>query len=148
MTGVIINALVLQKSHRSAPPTPPATASPSGPPAPPATATAEAAPIVVAPPSRPVELSGAAEGQPTRTDPIRDLLRGDSGPKEAESKRLILAAQTALMKLGYPVKADGVAGASTQQAIQQYERMHGYIPLGEITPKIVKDLTAAAAAQR
>ncbi|HXW20114.1 MAG TPA: peptidoglycan-binding domain-containing protein [Roseiarcus sp.] len=148
MTGVIINALMLQKSHRSAPPAPPAMASPSAPPAPAATASAEVAPVVVAPPSRPVGLSGAAEAQPARTDPIRDILRGDSGPKEAENKRLILAAQGALIKLGYSVKADGVAGASTQQAIQQYERTHGYIPLGEITPKIVKDLTAAAAAQR
>jgi hypothetical protein len=148
MTGVIINALVLQKSHRSAPPVPASTAGLVAPQSPAPPASAEVAPIVVAPPSRPIELGSAAEGSAARTDQIRDILRGDSGAKEGESKHLILAAQTALIKLGYAVKANGVAGASTLQAIQQYERTHGYIPLGEITPKIVKDLTAAAAAQR
>ena len=55
-----------------------------------------------------------------------------------------LAAQNALIKLGFAVKADGVDGATTRQAIQQFERAHGFIPLGEITPKLVKELTAAA----
>ncbi|HYC25234.1 MAG TPA: peptidoglycan-binding protein [Roseiarcus sp.] len=148
MTGVIVNALVLQKSHRS--PAPPAAAAAAlvPPAAQPTIASPESAPIAVAPPSRPADLGGDGEGSGARADPIRDLIGGNSGPKETEAKRLILAAQTALIKLGYPIKATGLAGPSTQQAIQQYERTHGYIPLGEITPKIVKELTAAAAAQR
>jgi Putative peptidoglycan binding domain len=148
MTGVIINALALQKSHRGAPPPAPLVAPAVAliaPPAQPATASGESAPIMVAPPSRPPDHGAGAETSAGRTDPIRDLIRGDSGPKDLEAKRLTLAAQTALIKLGFAIKADGLAGASTQQAIQQYERAHGYIPLGEITPKLVKELSAAAA---
>jgi hypothetical protein len=170
MTGVIINALALQKSHRGALPAAPiaapvATAAaplagpvatpPAAPagalgaqPAQPATANGEGAPVMVAPPSRPADLGAAAETPGGRTDPIRELIRGESGSKDVEAKRLTLAAQTALIKLGFAIKADGFAGASTHEAIQQYERTHGYIPLGEITPKLVKELSAAAAAQR
>jgi hypothetical protein len=151
MTGVIINALALQKSHRGAPPAAPLAAPAAGlgaPPAQPATTSGESAPIVVAPPSRPADHGGVAETSGGRTDPIRDLIRTESGPKDVEAKHLTLAAQTALIKLGFAIKADGLAGASTQQAILQYERTHGYIPLGEITPKLVKELSAAAAAQR
>ena len=60
------------------------------------------------------------------------------------SAHLAIAAQSALIKLGFAIKADGVAGASTQQAIQQFERAHGLAPSGEVTPRLVKLLSAAA----
>ena len=41
----------------------------------------------------------------------------------------MLAAQTALAKLGYPVKADGEEGSATQQAIRDFERAHGLPPV-------------------
>ena len=158
MTGIIINALLLQKSHRlaagepaaaqSAPIKAPALTPPPAPP--PAATTAESAPPAAAPapPARPADLGALIEETalpPHNGDPIRDLLRSDSGGKDsAETKHLVLAAQNALIKLGFSVKADGVDGATTRQAIQQFERTHGFIPLGEITPKLVKQLTAAA----
>jgi hypothetical protein len=126
LTGIIVNALLLQKSHRVAAAEPPAQSAPAKAPPP--------------PPSPPAQTASA------NADPIRDLLRTDVSKDNSDSKRLIVAAQNALIKLGFAVKADGVAGASTQQAVQQFERTHGLIPSGEITPKIVKQLTAAASA--
>ena len=164
MTGIVVNALLLQKSHRLASVEPPATqAAPARAPAPaeaPSAAAPTAAPTAEsaqapAPPTRPADLRALIDAttpppsQSRTSDPIRDLLRADSGGKEnPEAKRLTLAAQNALIKLGFAVKADGVDGATTRQAIQQFERAHGFIPLGEITPKLVKELTAAANSAR
>jgi len=154
MTGIVINALFLQKTHRFAVIAPPVSTAPAKAPAPAAppaqaVAPAETAP---APPARPADLGALIESTaapPRGGDPIRDLLRAEPGGKEsAEAKRLTLAAQNALIKLGFAIKADGVDGASTRQAIQQFERAHGLIPLGEITPKLVRQLTAASEAAR
>jgi peptidoglycan hydrolase-like protein with peptidoglycan-binding domain len=56
----------------------------------------------------------------------------------------VLGAQNALVKLGYAVKPDGADGAATRQAIREFERAHG-LPQTEITPRLVKQLNAAAA---
>ena len=78
---------------------------------------------------------------PRTSDPIAELLRGGM---RLEDPRLILAAQNALAKLGYGVKADGRAGAATQQALRDFERAQGLPLATEITPRIVDKLTAAA----
>jgi hypothetical protein len=147
LTGIVINALVMQKEHRAAPlfgaPRPPTEI--SQPPAAPAPATAQGAPVAAQPPVRPAGLGAASDAAPIppsrADDPIRDLLRGDAGKDPAH---LTIAAQNALIKLGFAIKADGVVGASTEQAIQQFERAHGVAPSSEITPRIVKLLSAAA----
>jgi hypothetical protein len=155
MTGIIINAMLLQHSHRLALTPPPSSvkASEAPSPAPAASATnasagGETSSAPVTPPARPADLGALIEsttGSTHSSDPIRDLLRSDSGNKDGEAKKLTIAAQTALIKLGYAIKADGVVGASTQQAIQQFERQHNLTPSGDITPKLVKQLNAAAA---
>jgi hypothetical protein len=141
LTGIVINALLLQKERRPAPfnaatgaerVVAPAAAPPAG------------APIVARPPERPAGLGESATPTPlppSRGDPIRDLLRGDAARDPAH---LTLAAQNALVKLGFSVKPDGVVGASTLQAIAQFERAHGLSPSAEITPRLVRELVAAA----
>ena len=57
-----------------------------------------------------------------------------------------MAAQTALAKLGYPVKPDGNDGLATQQALRDFERIHGLPSSTEITPRLLKQLTQAARA--
>jgi peptidoglycan hydrolase-like protein with peptidoglycan-binding domain len=57
---------------------------------------------------------------------------------------LILAAQTALVKLGYTVKPDGKEGAATQQALRDFERAHWLPAAPEINERVVKQLTLAA----
>jgi hypothetical protein len=149
LVGIGVNALLFQHERRpaplfgslvapfSSPAQPPAA--PAVPKPPSAEREAPAAPPPVAlPPARPAE---AAEGSPS--DPITDLLRGDS---HVDGAHLILSAQTALAKLGYPVKPDGNDGLATQQAVRDFQRAHGLPISTEITPRLVKQLTVAARA--
>jgi hypothetical protein len=146
LTGIVVNALLMQKERHSAPffaaPRPAAVV--AEPPARPANAVVESAPAVAVPPARPIDLSTSTDPVPVPPprsgDPIRDLLRGDA----RDSGHLTAAAQNALIKLGFAIKADGVEGASTEQAIQQFERTHGLAATSEITPRLVKQLSSAA----
>ncbi|MGA2041774.1 MAG: peptidoglycan-binding protein [Roseiarcus sp.] len=154
LAGIVVNALVMQNEKRVAPsyaaPSPAATEVERPPPAP--AAGVDAAPAVVQPPIRPAGLGGATPLSPARGgDPIRDLLRGDDpirdllrGDAARDGAHLTLAAQNALVKLGFPIKPDGVAGASTLQAIAQFERAHGMTASGAITLRLVQRLNAAA----
>jgi len=156
VAGIGVNALLLQRGRHPAPlfappapsvPTPSASAAPPPPPAPPAPsheALSSPAPpaaeprLPAEPPTRPATSDpGAARD----TDPIGALLRSET---QSEDARLVLAAQNALVKLGYAVKADGAEGAATKQAVRDFERTHG-LPPSEITPRLVKQLNAAAA---
>ncbi len=91
--------------------------------------------------------AGAGPPGPERTvapraaDAIGDLLRGEA---PADSSRLVVAAQSALAKLGYSVKADGAQGAATDQALREFEKAHGLPISTEITPRLVKQLNSAA----
>jgi peptidoglycan hydrolase-like protein with peptidoglycan-binding domain len=67
-----------------------------------------------------------------------------AGETHSDASHLILTAQTALAKLGYPVKPDGKEGAATQQALRDFERAHGLPAATEINERVVKQLTLAA----
>lgn len=173
--GVTANALVLQREHRpptpflssvDAPPAattpiaaapPMASVAPAPAPAPipspapapePAVAPDGASLPNLLPPVRPSGLGAAAEPVPARAnangDAIGDLLRGGA-PKD--NSRLTLAAQNALLKLGYVVKPNGVAGPDTISALRDFEKTHGLPASAEITAKLVKSLTGALNAQ-
>ena len=154
LVGIIVNALALQKERHPAPffaskPAAPAQAAvpaPAAIPVAPAVAAApDNSPVAVQPPVRPSSLGAAPDASAARsTDPIRDLLRGDVGK---DASHLTLAAQNALIKLGYSVKANGLAGPATIAAIHEFEHAHGLAASSEITPKLVKQLTAAASAE-
>ena len=148
LIGIAVNALLLQRERHPAPlfgfaPPKPAAAAPAPaePPAPKraedAAPPAQLSPIV--PPARPVD---AAAGSASVSDPIADLLAGETHSDAAS--RLTLTAQTALSKLGYPVKPDGKEGAATEQALRDFEHAHGLSPATEITERLVKQLTLAA----
>jgi len=66
------------------------------------------------------------------TEPAAPAARGKS----------VLAAQRALVKLGFVLNPDGVAGAATRQAIERYERDHGLPVHGEVTPALSRQLSA------
>ena len=152
LIGIGVNALLFQHERHPAPlfgSLPPASASvgrvPPAPPTPkPASVEHDASAAQSAaalPPARPPEAADASLSPPS--DPITDLLRGEA---RVDGSHLILAAQTALAKLGYPVKADGNDSLATQQALRDFERAHG-LPLStEITPRLVKQLTLAGRA--
>jgi Putative peptidoglycan binding domain len=150
LAGIAVNALLFQHERRPPPlfgsllpPFSSASRAPAASPAPkPAEHDASAAQAPAAlPPARPAEAPDASSSLPS--DPITDLLRGEA---RVDGAHLILAAQTALAKLGYPVKPDGNDGVATQQALRDFERVHGLPPSTEITPRLVKQLTVAARA--
>jgi peptidoglycan hydrolase-like protein with peptidoglycan-binding domain len=147
LIGIGVNALLLQRERHPAPlfgfapQQPPAAPAPTETPAP-KRVNAEsdappAQPSAALPPARP---AAAAESSPSASDPIADLLAGETH----SDARLILAAQTALVKLGYTVKPDGKEGAATQQALRDFERGHGLPAATEINERVVKQLTLAA----
>jgi peptidoglycan hydrolase-like protein with peptidoglycan-binding domain len=53
---------------------------------------------------------------------------------------MVAAAQRALVKLGFVLEADGVAGTSTRQAIERYERDRGLPARGVLSPDLVRRL--------
>jgi len=73
-------------------------------------------------------------------DQIGALLRG----KPDDGSPLVRAAQIALAKLGYAVKSNGAEDGATRRALRHFERAHGLAPTTEISPELVKQLTAAA----
>ena len=149
LVGIGVNALLLQRERHPAPlfgyaaPKVP-SAAPAPPPPQKPTSTEDIAPpaqsSVALPPARPAESTGSS---PPGSDPIAELLAGEP---RGDASRLTLAAQTALAKLGYPVKPDGKEGSATEQALREFERAHGLPPATEITERLVKQLTAAARA--
>jgi hypothetical protein len=151
LVGIGVNALLLQRERHpaplfgyAAPKLPSATPAPAPPPPQKPASTEDTAPpaqpSATLPPARPAESAGSSS---SASDPIAELLAG--GP-HGDATRLTLAAQTALAKLGYPVKPDGKEGSATEQALREFERAHGLPPATEITERLVKQLTAAARA--
>jgi len=159
LVGIGVNALLLQRERHpaplfgyAAPKLPSATPAPTPPPqkpastedtAPPAQLSATlppAQPSATLPPARPAESAGSSS---SASDPIAELLAGEP---HGDATRLTQAAQTALAKLGYPVKPDGKEGSAAEQALREFERARGLPPGTEITERLVKQLTAAARA--
>jgi len=99
--------------------------------------------------------SGRPHAPPAETaeakqqDPISQLLKTPAPPHEekpaaapAAENKSVLAAQRALVKLGFVLKPDGVAGATMRRAIERYERDRGLPVHGELTPSLLRRLSA------
>ncbi len=70
----------------------------------------------------------------SRSDPLGDLI---------DSSRRIAAVQRALTDYGYgQLKATGVAGSDTQAAIQRFERDRRMPVTGQVSDRLVKELSA------
>lgn len=163
---ILVNALAWQKNRHSAPllfsrtvPAPPAKE--------PKTAETFAAPAPRrAQPGFPQDESGKRPQQDapqTRAnvstgapqDQISAILHASS-PSPPPSKpapsaanppapdKSVRDAQRALVKLGFVLKADGVAGTATRKAIARYERDHGLPVRGQLTPALMQRLCAEA----
>jgi hypothetical protein len=104
------------------------------------------APVVITPPPQ-----QNPHPQPARST-IGDLIRlGDMPPippalvAKVEPSRLVTSGQRALAKLGYgPMKADGVLGPSTRQAIERFERDRRLTVTGDFAPRTARELAAAS----
>ena len=110
--------------------------------------------VAVLPPTRPANLGvvrpAASAGGPVEpapsargADAIGEILRADTA-KDGEKQ--VLEAQNALIKLGYVLRADGSPGAATSAALHDFERAHSLPITTDVTPRLLKQLTAALAA--
>jgi len=88
--------------------------------------------------------SGARNAE---TDTIADMIRmGGPVPVppamvgRAEPDDRVAAAQRALLKLGYGVRVDGLAGPGTRQAIETFERDRRLTVTGELTQRTIREL--------
>jgi hypothetical protein len=79
-----------------------------------------------------------------RPDPISQILRETSDAPAPQPSRTVLAAQRALVKLGYVLQPDGIAGEATRKAILQYEADHRLPQRGELSAKLIRTLSRAA----
>ncbi|NDA47233.1 MAG: peptidoglycan-binding protein, partial [Alphaproteobacteria bacterium] len=78
-------------------------------------------------------------------DPIAALIGPTStaaAPHSEADKARVQSAQRALIKLGFVLKADGVMGSSTRQAIEKFERDRNLAVTGDLSPKTIKELSA------
>ena len=79
--------------------------------------------------------SVSAAAQPTRHDPIADLI--------APSSKRVLTIQRALAEYGYgQIKPNGTFGPETKDAIEQFERARKMPVTGQISPRLVRELSA------
>lgn len=69
-----------------------------------------------------------------RTPPVK-AERSPSAPSKP-----VMAAQRALVKLGFVLNPDGVAGTTTRRAVERYERDHGLLVRGVLTPALMRRL--------
>jgi rhodanese-related sulfurtransferase len=158
LTGVIVNALFLQRGPHPAPlfaaappmrepvrqpvaPAPPPALTPTPVPRP---AQFSTAPAPQAQPAAPI--ARAASVTPVRdraADQIGDLLRGGPSTQtvatDAGGTR-VAAAQRALEKLGYGVSVDGVYGAGTRAAVQRFERERNLPVTGDLNARTLREL--------
>jgi Putative peptidoglycan binding domain len=77
----------------------------------------------------------APRGRSTALDPAR---------RAAAPSKPVLAAQRALVKLGFVLNPDGVAGETTRRAIERYEHDHGLPVHGDLTPALMLQLITEA----
>lgn len=86
-------------------------------------------------------------------DKISQLIKAPAAPSAhpspavsapVEPNKTVLAAQRALIKLGFVVNPNGVVGATTRQAIERYERDRGLPVHGDLTPSLMRKLATEA----
>ncbi len=91
--------------------------------------------------------------EPASRDQISALLQEGQAPSarsraarpakaDTASDKKVLAAQRALVKLGFVLNPDGIAGAATRQAVERYERERGLPVRGALSPEILRRLSA------
>jgi hypothetical protein len=142
LTGILANAMFFQTTRHPAPifggpvvarPTTMVSTQPTAPPA-------SAIPVPV---PRPVEFTSATaprDAMDAPKDQIGNLLKGSSTPAADTGK--LVAAQRALARLGYPVKADGVMGATTRQSIEKFEQSRKLPMTGDLSARTLRELSA------
>jgi Putative peptidoglycan binding domain len=135
--AIVINALYLQPGPHPAPifaiapPVPAAVTSEAPPPSHPHAPVAE---IVRSEPSAmPVKAPAVAHAQAPTRDPIGNLIN---------SSRPLAPIQRALSEFGYgPLETNGTLGPNTRAAIERFERDHRLPVTGQISDRLIRELS-------
>lgn len=150
LCGVAANALFFQTARHPAPmfrgpviarPTPAVARVPEK-----LVAAPQAEPMVPPLPVPPPQPQARAEA--TQKDQIGALIanaapRAPAAPAKAvDETARILAAQRALVKLGYVLKPDGVMGAGTRKALEMFEQSHKLPVTGELNARVLRELAS------
>lgn len=90
------------------------------------------------------EETAKSEPQPPARDSVAQLLESNASQEKSpeELPRTVLAVQHALLKLGFVVRPDGQMGTVTRHALEQFERSHGLLQDGRLTPSLLRKLSA------
>ena len=150
LCGIAANALFFQTARHPAPIFHgPVIARPAHPVSP------TVQPAVPLPPQRQIEKSSAPQPQlapvavsaarPVEAPPkdqIGALLSAAAPASATDPTPRIVAAQKALMKLGYVVKADGVMGTGTRKAIEMFEQSRKLPVTGDLSARVMRELSA------
>jgi len=162
-TGIVLNAVMFQTgqhpsplfgSPRAAAPAPRSVAAAPPMPAPRPASLAPSAPVASAPApvvrasetpaAAPRVASREAEPAPApvaaKKDPIAALLNGETPQEAAAPAARVAAVQKALIKSGFVLRADGVMGASTRQALERFERDRRLPVTGDLSPRTLREL--------
>jgi Putative peptidoglycan binding domain len=152
VSAIIANAVFLQAGRHPAPMFGGAALTPANPLPRPRPVEADGALLE----SRPIEIrpaeskvseskvpeSRASESKPSESRvPIPTASRGDAG--QNNGSRRVAAVQRVLTEYGYgQLKPTGTIGSDTQAAIQKFERDHKMPPTGQMSDRLVRELTA------
>jgi hypothetical protein len=136
--AVVINALYLQPGPHPAPIfaiAPPVAAAPSNETAAPARPHGPVAEIVRSDPNpMPVKAPAVAHAQAPTRDPIGSLIN---------ASRPLAPIQRALSEFGYgPLETNGTLGANTRAAIERFERDHKMPVTGQISDRLIRELSS------
>jgi hypothetical protein len=161
VTGIVLNAVMFQTGHhpsplfgspRAAAPAPKSVAAAPPLPAPRPASLAPSAPVAPSPaplaraPETPAAAPRAAarEAEPApvaaKKDLIAALLNGESPQDAAAPAARVAAVQKALIKAGFVLRADGVMGATTRQALERFERDRRLPVTGDLSPRTLREL--------
>ena len=164
VTGIILNAVMFQTARHPAPlfaapganvaaakPTPPmpaprpasvASATPAIQPA--AAQPAAPAPRMAEPAMQPRVAEPAAASAPasSKKDPIGALIKSEGIAESTAPPARVAAVQKALIKSGFVLRADGVMGASTRQALERFEQERKLPVTGDLSPRTLRELSA------
>ncbi len=161
VTGIVLNAVMFQTGYhpsplfgspRAAAPAPKSVAAAPPLPAPRPASLAPSAPVAPSPaplaraPETPAAAPRAAarEAEPApvaaKKDLIAALLNGESPQDAAAPAARVAAVQKALIKAGFVLRADGVMGATTRQALERFERDRRLPVTGDLSPRTLREL--------
>ncbi len=161
VTGITLNAVMFQTGRHPAPLFgAPQSVAASARPATPAVApmpaprpVAQQAAPAPAQPSAPAQAARVAEtpaapraAEPapvaSRKDPIAALLKGEGVADPVVPPARVAAVQKALIKTGFVLRADGVMGATTRQALERFEHDRKLPVTGDLSPRTLRELAA------